>query len=182
MTKGASIGRRELLAGLAAASALAMASPTIAALPAASPKGDPEPLQHFPGFAEGFYVLGASVLYIDATAAGWAPRGLDPRRLVPVDLAAVDIAELVTKLRKRHWAHAVEHAVLHRLPTDPDRAHALLDAALHLDRAAPRPASRRLHHLSAALASGRASWRAVGTDGRAVPVTLKGASLVPSSN
>ncbi len=169
MRDGPRIGRRQMLAGMAAAGALALTLPAAAAPRRGGETGDPEPLQRFPGLSEGFYRLGDTVLYVDARHAAWAPRNLDPARLAPIDLTAADIGELVKKLRKRRFVFAVEHAVLKRLYTDRPLALALLGAALALDRG---PAATRLKHLSTAIANNRAVWRAVGADGHAFPTTL----------
>src|SRR5688572_22413865 len=139
------IGRRQVLAGMAAAGVLAATLPAAAAPRRGAERGDPEPLQHFPGLSEGFYRLRDTVLYVDARHAAWAPRNLDPARLAPIDLTTADLGELARKLRKRRFVFAVEHAVLKRLYTDPPLALALLGAALAVDR---RPAVTRLRHLS----------------------------------
>jgi hypothetical protein len=159
-----------MLAGMAAAGALALTLPVSAAPPRAGVKGDPEPLQHLPGLPEGFYRLGGTVLYVDARHMAWAPRQLDPARLSPIDLSITDLGELARKLRKRRFVFAVEHAVLKRLYTDRPLALALLSAALAVNCG---PAVARLRHLTAAIASNRAVWRAVGADGRAFPTTLR---------
>jgi hypothetical protein len=171
MPNGPRIGRRDVLAGIAAAGALALAGaePARAARPAGGLKGDPEPLQYFRGLREGFYGLGETVLYVDGQHLGFAPRGLDPSRLVPLELQTADLTALMQKLRKRRFVFAVEHAVLRRLYTDRPLALALLTAAL---AAQSSPATARLRHLRAAIESGRPIWRAVGPDGRAFPTTL----------
>jgi hypothetical protein len=162
------IKRRQVLAGAVAAGALALAGPSMARPrdPHHRLKGDPEPLQQF-GLPEGFYGHRGYVYYVDAAGAAWAPRGLDPHRLVPLD-PSTDPAELLTHLRRRHWAWAVEHAVLKRLHAEPALAKALLATALAFER----PSALRLRHLSAALTTGRDTWCAVGTDGRAIPIRL----------
>jgi hypothetical protein len=169
MPNGPRIGRREVLAGIAAAGAVALGAPVRAARPAGDPKGDPEPLQHFPGLREGFYRLGGTVLYVDGQHLGFAPRGVDPSRLVPLELETTTLSQIMQKLRKRRFVFTVEHAVLRRLYTDRPLALALLTAALATNSS---PAIVRLRHLRAAIESGRPVWRAVGPDGRAFPTTL----------
>lgn len=167
--------RRQVLAGFVATGAALFAT---TARPSPSrrssrSRGDPEPLRQFPGFAEGFYTDGTHVYYIDETGRGWAPRHLEPARLVPVVLAIADLGELLERLRRRHWAWIVEHAVLMRLTDDRPLARRLLASALAHDAAMPRRASTRLHHLAAALDQrGRRIWRSTTTDGRAFPVTI----------
>jgi hypothetical protein len=157
MPNGPRIGRREVLAGIAAAGAVALGAPVSAARPAGDPKGDPEPLQHFPGLREGFYRLGGTVLYVDGQHLGFAPRGVDPSRLVPLELETTTLSQIMQKLRKRRFVFTVEHAVLRRLYTLATNS---------------SPAIVRLRHLRAAIESGRPVWRAVGPDGRAFPTTL----------
>jgi hypothetical protein len=173
-----SVGRRELLLGLVATGATALAAGR--ALAGAPFRGrrrriEPEPLQHFPGLGEGFHRLGRDIHYIDERGMAWAPAGSARHRFVPIEpLAAAALPPLLRDLRKRHWAWAVEHAVLRRLASEPALAAALLTAALEIDRARPAPSSRRLHALQAALAGTRrrAVWRTVGTDGRAFATRL----------
>jgi hypothetical protein len=166
------IGRRAVLTGIAAAGAVALCGASRAAGPpgpAQARKGDPEPLQHFPGLSEGFYRLGDTVLYVDGQHRAFAPRDLDPHRLLRLPLAHSDLGELVRKLRRRRFVFTVEHAVLERLHTDRPLALALLAEAL---ASGPAPGSIRLRHLRAAIEGGREGWRAAGTDGRAVLIRL----------
>jgi hypothetical protein len=149
------IGRRQMLAGVAATGAVMLAGTAIG-MPIASAvraKEDPEPLQHFPDFAEGFYAHGTSVIYIDERHAGWAPRNVDAAALEFIDLATVDLMQVVTRLRRRHWVWAIEHAALLRLDHDRPLAHRLLRAAIEhdLDAADCAGPALRLYDLTAAV-------------------------------
>lgn len=172
------LARRQVLQGLAASGAMALAAPAGsvrgAAFSRARRRIEPEPLQFFSGLDEGFHRLGSDVYYVDGQHMAWAPRGLAGDRLMRVEpLAGADLHLMLRQLRKRHWAWAVEHAVLGRIATDRPLAQALLAAALDFDRARPAPSCRRLHALEAALAAPRrALWRSAGTDGKAFATRL----------
>lgn len=161
------IKRRGVLQGAVAVGATLFAGPSLASV-LRDQKGDPEPLQHFHGFAEGFYGYRNFVYYMDSNEAAWAPRSLDPRHLRPIDLSAADLWDLLGRLRKRHWSWTVEHAVLNRLPAQRELALRLLATAVAFER----PAALRLQHLTSAITRGRDTWHAVGTDGRAFPTRL----------
>ena len=174
------VGRRQLLAGLVATGATALAArsfagPTLVPWLTRGSRIDPEPLQLFPGLGEGFYRLDRHVYYIDEQHKAWAPIGIAGDRLEPIaPLVAAALPLVLRQLRKRHWAWTVEHAVVRLLPTDRALAASMLAAAIDIDRARPALSSRRLYALDAALAeeSPRAIWRSVGTDGRAFATRL----------
>lgn len=183
------IGRRQLLQGFAATSALLFAAvPSQGAARPLRMKSDPEPLLRFSGFSEGFYRAGESVYYIDEQQMGWAPRSLDRSRLEPIALDGAGLPVVLALLRKRHWAWAIEHAVLLRLEREPALAHNLLAAAIEISGPTPLRSIARLRHLQLALATRSRTrlWRSTTTDGRAFATILapieRTHGLVPSSN
>jgi hypothetical protein len=171
--------RRQLLAGMVATGAALLAAAPVSAVPARRRgKRDPEPLQHFPGFAEGFYWYGGQALYIDEREMAWAPPSLDRSRLEPIPLSAELLPLVVSRLRKRRWSWTVEHAALLRVGSDRTLAEALLTTAIdeHGTRPATVAAARRLRHLVAALNARRTLiWNAPHTDGRAFPTRIEAA-------
>lgn len=134
---------------------LAEPAPAAASPSARFGKGDPEPLQLFPHLSEGFHRTGAHVVYVDERHAAWAPRGIDASGLAPVPLASADVAEVVARLRRRHWVWAVEHAALVQLDSDRPLALRLLEAAIDHDLKSPDRvgAALRLYDLTAAVLS-----------------------------
>lgn len=135
-TGDALVGRRGLLAGLAAIPVLILAADAGISwapnTPARRQKIDPEPLRRFPGLAEGFYRAGRHVYYLDEYSATWAPPGL-----VATDLSSIEesmtpqgVSELLADLRRRRWAWAVEHSALRRLESNRPLAVTLLTEAL----------------------------------------------------
>jgi hypothetical protein len=172
------IKRRQMLQGFVATGALLLAAPARAATRRGRAVTDPEPLQHFAGFAEGFYGAGEHVYYIDEQQMGWAPPNLDRSQLAPATLEPTgrwSLLSLLTRLRKRRWAWTVEHAVLLRLRTDRALAADLLATALDIDRQSPSPSAARLHHLQLALddASRTRPWRSTTTGGGAFATLLR---------